>query len=95
MTFPRYNKVTLQRVTFAASVPEKAVMVRIRFRVVFILLVLILLIASAIFGLLTYWLDREPPPVSGSKWGSEIILCRVSRLGGKPQKGLVPGAWVK
>lgn len=41
-------------------------MARIRFRVVFILLVLILLIASAIFGLLTYWLDREPP-VSGSK----------------------------
>ena len=49
------------------SGPEKAVMARIRFRVVFILLVLILLIASAIFGLLTYWLDREPPPVSGSK----------------------------
>jgi len=47
--------------------PEKAVMARIRFRVVFILLVLILLMASAIFGLLTYWLDKEPPPVSGSK----------------------------
>lgn len=41
-----------------------------RFRVVFILLVLILLMASILFGLLTYWLSAEALPASapGQGW---------------------------
>jgi len=37
-------------------------MSRIRFRIVFILLVLILLIVSTLFGVLTYWLEAESLP---------------------------------
>jgi hypothetical protein len=37
-------------------------MLRTRFRIVFILLVLILLIVSALFGVLTYWLEAESLP---------------------------------
>jgi hypothetical protein len=33
-----------------------------RFRIVFILLVLILLIVSTLFGVLTYWLEAENLP---------------------------------
>ena len=45
-------------------------MSRSRFRVVFILLVLILLVASILFGLLTYWLSAETLPDSapGQGW---------------------------
>ena len=34
-------------------------MLRIRYRTLFVLLVLILLVVSLIFGLLTYWLEPE------------------------------------
>jgi hypothetical protein len=37
-------------------------MLRTRFRIVFILLVLILLIVSTLFGVLTYWLEAESLP---------------------------------
>ena len=37
-------------------------MSRTRFRIVFILLVLILLIVSTLFGVLTYWLEAESLP---------------------------------
>lgn len=60
-------------------------MSRVRFRVVFILLVLLLLIASAVFGLLTYWLDEKALPVSGVRGESEIRLCRASRFEGEGQ----------
>jgi len=39
-------------------------MLRIRFGILFLLLVLILLLASFIFGVLTYWLGAESPPGS-------------------------------
>ena len=51
---------------------------RTRFRTVFILLLLILLIASAVFGVLTYWLGAKLPPVSGSGQGSEMPSWGVS-----------------
>lgn len=54
-------------------------MSRIRIRTVFILLVLILLVASALFGLLTYWLDGALLPVSGSGRGSEMSTWNVFR----------------
>jgi hypothetical protein len=41
-------------------------MSRTRFKVVLILLVLILLVASILFGVFTYWLEGELLPVSGS-----------------------------
>jgi hypothetical protein len=72
--------------------PEKTVMSRLRFRVVFILLILILLIASALFGVLTYWLEGEPPPVSGSRGGEWALLCGVSR---SEMKSLADGLKVK
>jgi hypothetical protein len=46
-------------------------MLRIRFRVVFILLILILLAASILFGLLTYGLDTEMPPDPAPDDGGE------------------------
>jgi hypothetical protein len=39
-------------------------MSRFRFRIVFILLLIILLVVSALFGVLTYWLDPDLPPTS-------------------------------
>jgi len=68
---------------------------RLPFKIVFILLVLILLVASALFGLLTYWL------------GAEACKAPVSEQGGKepehvPRDGLrgsvacsCPVAWHK
>lgn len=41
-----------------------------RFRVVFILLVLILLVVSLVFGLLTYWLGAEGPPAPAPSQGN-------------------------
>ena len=52
---------------------------RTRSRVVFILLILILLAASALFGLLTYGLDRDLSPVSGLREGDQMPLCGVTR----------------
>jgi hypothetical protein len=45
-------------------------MLRTRFRIVFILLVLILLIVSALFGVLTYWLEAESLPSHSPTPGS-------------------------
>jgi len=50
-------------------------MSRIRSRVVFILLILILLVASALFGLLTYWLDSDLSQVSSLREENEMPLC--------------------
>jgi hypothetical protein len=52
---------------------------RTRFRIVFILLVLILLLASALFGVLTYWLGGRLPPVPGSRRGGEVLMWGMSR----------------
>jgi hypothetical protein len=43
---------------------------RIRFGIIFLLLVLILLVVSALFGLLTYWLDAGVLPASTPVRGS-------------------------
>jgi hypothetical protein len=45
-------------------------MSRFRFRIVFILLLIILLVVSALFGVLTYWLDPDAPPSSTPGQGS-------------------------
>jgi hypothetical protein len=45
-------------------------MSRIRFRILFILLVLILLVVSTLFGLLTYWLDAQVLPAATPGRGS-------------------------
>jgi hypothetical protein len=47
-------------------------MLRTRFRIVFILLVLILLIVSALFGVLTYWLEAESLPRHSPDPGSTL-----------------------
>ncbi len=52
-------------------------MSRIRFRIVFMLVILILLLASAVFGVLTYWLDGDPPPISGLRWTDATPLYRA------------------
>jgi hypothetical protein len=64
-------------------------MLRIRYRTLFVVLILILLIVSLIFGLLTYWLEPElstdPGPGLGSMtpWGlgashaGRTALCRL------------------
>lgn len=67
-------------------------MSRNRFIVIFILLVLILLVASALFGLLTYGLGKDGSPASTPEPGSAgrlqlVILagircpCEPDRLG--------------
>jgi len=47
-------------------------MCRSRFKTVFVLLVLILLAASALFGVLTYWLERALPPASVPRQGGKV-----------------------
>jgi hypothetical protein len=53
---------------------EKVNMSRISFRVLFLLLVLILLLASFLFGVLTYWLDAGSPPSSGPMDGGRLRM---------------------
>lgn len=64
----------------------------IRFRIVFILLILILLAASALFGVLTYWLAEEGASDSPSGQGSEIpreyFLDGMSRAWRFPDQAL-------
>jgi hypothetical protein len=51
-------------------------MSRLRYRILFLLLVLILLLASLIFGVLTYWLDAEGPssePVGGGQGRVQLL----------------------
>jgi len=43
-----------------------------RYKVVFILLVLILLVASTLFGLLTYWVNAEVLPASAPGQGGMV-----------------------
>ncbi len=59
-------------------------MSHIRSRVVFILLVLILLVASALFGVLTYWLDRELPrsPIPAGKVRCPALPEAIQGLAG-------------
>ena len=45
-------------------------MSRVRFRVIFIVLVLILLLASILFGVLTYGLDSVQSPPPGTEGGA-------------------------
>ncbi len=56
-------------------------MSRARFGIVFILLILILLVVSTLFGVLTYWLDAEvlstPAPGQGSMAPIEECLGGV------------------
>jgi flagellar basal body-associated protein FliL len=48
-------------------------MSRTRFRIVFILLVLILLAASAVFGVLTYWLGADQTQPEGDDMGVRAV----------------------
>jgi hypothetical protein len=67
---------------------ERAAVSRVRARVVFILLVLILLVASALFAVLTYWLNGELLPASGldGQTRSPCAQCREQRW----ETGLCP-----
>ena len=60
-------------------------MSRTRYRIVFILLVLILLIVSTLFGVLTYWLEAEGlprhSPTPGSTEEEEGLSSRFHRGG--------------
>jgi len=59
-----------------------------RFRIVFLLLVLILLVVSALFGALTYWLDGEvlssSAPVQEGSGLAVGCTCRVVPRGVVP-----------
>jgi hypothetical protein len=59
-------------------------MSRSRFRIVFVLLVLILLVASVLFALLTYWLDAggaaEPGTGQGDMGSSTSLDPEALRL---------------
>jgi len=59
-----------------------------RFRIVLLLLVLILLVVSALFGVLTYWLDGEvqssSPPGQESGRPAGGCLCRTISRGAAP-----------
>lgn len=61
-------------------------MSRLRFRIVFILLLIILLAVSTLFGVLTYWLDPDATPTStpgqGSTQPAEYYLLGQSGSGG-------------
>ena len=65
---------------------------RIRLKAVFLLVVLLLLLASAIFGVLTYWLGGEPRTQVGpreeegafSRWACQVAsgpgVVRANRM---------------
>jgi hypothetical protein len=67
-------------------------MSRTRFRVVFLLLVLILLAASILSGLLTYGLGMDEPPAStpggGGKAPNELPLQGTPGYEGACERGL-------
>lgn len=52
-------------------------MLHARLRIVFILLVLILLVASIVFGVLTYWFGPEEPtaPDAGQENSGHVLLA--------------------
>jgi hypothetical protein len=68
---------------------------RTRFGVIFILLVVILLVVSALFGLLTYWLDAKTQPASTPDRGSMAPMERhpikVSTTGQLWARPAIPG----
>jgi DegV family protein with EDD domain len=66
-------------------------MSRIRSRVVFILLVLILLLASALFGVLTYWLEGKLPPTSDFSGRGEMPCAAGEPIRSRWEKGSGPG----
>jgi hypothetical protein len=54
-------------------------MSRFRFSILFLLLVLILLLASLVFGFLTYWLGTEGPhsgPTGSGQGGAPLLYPR-------------------
>jgi uncharacterized SAM-binding protein YcdF (DUF218 family) len=55
-------------------------MLHMRLRIVFVLLVLILLVVSILFGVLTYWLDAEEPPAldPGQESSSHMLLAAMA-----------------
>jgi hypothetical protein len=81
------------RGAIVASVPGRPATVtkglqkmsRTRYGIVFILLVLILLIVSTLFGVLTYWLEAESlpghSPTPGSKEGGDSLSIGSHREG--------------
>jgi len=77
---------------------EKVKMWRIRFGILFFLLVLILLLASFVFGVLTYWLGAESPPSSeptGSGQHEAQLVCSTGLLGpdGRSISGQANGSY--
>lgn len=60
-------------------------MSRFNFRILFFLLVLILLLASFVFGVLTYWLGAESPssePAGGGRGGAQLLYLRTCSVPG-------------
>ncbi len=62
------------------SAPEKDEMPRTRSRAVLILLVLMLILASVLFGLLTYWPDEPVRIVTGGRRKPRPSGCLVSSM---------------